>query len=120
MEKQENKYPFLSEYLIKTIKEETKEQILERVNSMEENNRRKEFQNHHYGDANIIVYKDGKQVQSILLNEADICEGFTYGELKSIAQDLENLYQDYESKTVYKIILTSEWDETEQTNKTNE
>ncbi len=120
MEKQQNKYTYLTEYEIEQVKKESKEEILDRLNNKEQKYKRLLWENQHYGKASIIIYKNGAQIQSINFDERDTNNGFMFNELKGLAQNLEQMYQDYESIIHTKIILSETWDETEQPDKTPE
>jgi len=113
MKTKENKYPYLGAYEIEQVKKETTEEILERLNNSEKKYKRLYWDCQHWGSVIIHIYKNGIEIQRINLNEKDTANGFDFSELKSIANDLENMYQDYESLIESTITLNSEWDERE-------
>ena len=111
METKENKYPYLGAYEIEQVKKETTEEILERLNSSEKRYKRLYWDCQHYGTVIIHIYKNGIEVQRIELNEEDTENGFDFTDIKSVANDLENMYQDGTSLTEVVIKLKSKWDE---------
>ena len=66
----------------------------------------------HYGKATILISKAGAIVQTINFDEETNPHGLRIDELKNVAQNLEQIYQDYESNIQTTIILKSDWDET--------
>lgn len=110
--KTENKYQYLTEYEIQQIEHfENTQEILNRLNEKEKKYKRLYWDTQHYGKATILIYKNGAQIQSINFDENHTAEGFMFNELKSMAQSLEQMYQDYESIIETKIILSDQWDE---------
>ena len=107
----ENKYNYLTEYQIKAIKKETKEEILKRVDNLERDKRRAHWDQMHYGNVKITTFKNGDKVNTLDLNEEDTNNGFSFSDLKSISIDIQKLYQDYESNIKTVIVLTDVWDE---------
>ena len=107
----ENKYQYLTEYEIQQVKKESTEEILNRLNEKEKKYKRLYWDTQHYGKATILIYKNGAQIQSLNFDENHTAEGFMFNELKSLAQSLEHMYQDYESLIETKIILSDQWDE---------
>ena len=120
MKETENKYQYLTEYEIEQVKKESIEEILDRLNNKEQKYKRLFWDTQHWGPVNIIIHKNGKQVQNINFDEWDTSNGFQLNELKGMVQDYERIYQDYESKISSTLILKSEWDETEEPKKTEE
>jgi len=111
METKENKYPYLGAYEIEQVKKETTEEILERLNSSEKKYKRLYWDCQHWGSVIIHIYKNGIELQRIELNEEDTANGFDFTDIKSIANDLENIYQDDKSLTEVLMTFKSEWDE---------
>ena len=108
----EKKYEYLTEYQLQQINKETKAELIERLNEAEKKYRRLNFEFDHYGKATILISKAGAIVQTINFNEDTNPHGLRIDELKNVAQNLEQIYQDYESNIESTIILKSEWDET--------
>ena len=106
------KYEYLTEYQLQQINKETKAELIERLNEAEKKYRRLNFEFDHYGKATILISKAGAIVQTINFNEDTNPHGLRIDELKNVAQNLEQIYQDYESNIESTIILKSEWDET--------
>ena len=111
METKENKYPYLGAADIEQVKKETTEEILQRLNNSEKRYKRLYWDCQHWGTVIIQIFKNGIEVQKIELNEEDTANGFDFADIKSIANDLENMYQDYKSLTEVVIKFKSEWDE---------
>jgi len=103
---------YLTDYQIKTIKKETKEETLNRVNNLEKQIQRFNWDVMHWGKIKLIIYKNGENIQELNFDEMNTADGFSFIEIKSISTELQRLYQDYESKLETKIIFTDEWDET--------
>ena len=114
METKENKYPYLSQYEIEQIDKETKEQLKQRLNDQEKKYRQLSFELDHYGKASILISKGGAIIQSLNFNEDTNPNGFRINELKNVANNLEEIYQDYDSNIQTTIILKSDWDETKE------
>lgn len=111
METKENKYPYLGAYEIEQIKKETTEEILERLNSSEKKYKRLYWELDHYGKATILISKSGAILQTLNFDEDTNPNGLRIDELKNVANNLEHIYQDYESNIESTIILKNEWDE---------
>ena len=111
MKETENKYTYLTPYEIKEIKKEDMDQILDRLNEKEKKYKRLFWEVQHYGKASILIYKNGRQIQTLHFDENNTANGFMFNELKSMAQNLEHMYQDYEILIETKIILSDTWDE---------
>ena len=114
METKENKYPYLGSYEIEQIDKETKEQLKQRLNDKEKKYRRLSSEFDHYGKASILISKGGAIIQSLNFNEDSNPHGFRIDELKNVANNLEEIYQDYQSNIQTTIILKSDWDETKE------
>ena len=108
----ETKYNYLTDYQIKTIKKETKEETLNRVNNLEKEIQRFNWDVMHWGKIKLIIYKNGEMIQELNFDEMNTANGFSFIEIKSISTELQKLYQDFESKIETKIIFNDEWDET--------
>lgn len=115
MKQKETKYTYLTDYQIESINKETKEEILNRINGYEGNKRRNYWDQMHYGPINLITYKNGKEVNRLELNEEDTPEGFSFIDIKSISNDIQKLFQDYESHIETVLILKDIWDERQDT-----
>lgn len=88
-------------------------ELKEIIKQKDTNFRRLNFEFDHYGKATILISKAGAIMQTINFNEETNPHGLRIDELKNVAQNLEQIYQDYESNIESTIILKSEWDETE-------
>lgn len=108
----ETKYNYLTDYQIKTIKKETKEETLNRVNNLEKQIQHFEWDVMHWGKIKLIIYKNGEMIQELNFDEMNTANGFSFIDIKSISTELQKLYQDYESNIETKIVFTDEWDET--------
>ena len=111
MKTKENKYPYLGAYEIEQVKKESTEEILDRLNSSEKKYKRLYWELDHYGKATILISKGGAIVQNLNFNEDTNPHGLRIDELNNVANNLEHIYQDYESNIESTIILKSEWDE---------
>lgn len=109
----EKKFEYLTDYQLEQMNKETKAQLIERLNEAEKKYRRLYWELDHYGKATILISKAGAIVQTLNFNEETNPNGLRIDELRNIAQNLEQIYQDYESNIETTIILKSNWDETE-------
>ena len=107
------KYEYLTEYQLQQINKETRAELIERLNEAEKRYSRLNWELDHYGKATILISKAGAIVQTINFNEETNPHGLRIDEIKNVAQNLEQIYQDYDSNIETTIILKSEWDETE-------
>ena len=87
-------------------------ELKEIIKQKDTNFRRLNWELDHYGKATILISKGGAIVQTINFDEETNPHGLRIDELKNVAQNLEQIYQDYESNIESTIILKSEWDET--------
>jgi len=109
----EKKYEYLTEYQIKQMNKETKAELIDRLNEAEKKYRRLNWELDHYGKATILISKGGAILQTLNFNEDTNPHGLRIDELKNVTNNLEHIYQDYESNIESTIILKSVWDETE-------
>ena len=107
----EKKYKYLTEYQLEQMNKETKAQLIQRLNEAEKKYRRLNWELDHYGKASILISKGGAIVQTLNFNEDTNPHGLRIDELKNVANNLEHIYQDYESNIESTIILKSEWNE---------
>ena len=109
----EKKFEYLTEYQIKQMYKETKAELIDRLDKAEKKYRRLNWELDHYGKATILISKGGAILQTLNFNEDTNPNGLRIDELKNVANNLEHIYQDYESNIESTIILKSVWDETE-------
>mgnify|MGYP001466991879 CR=1 FL=1 len=107
----ENKYNYLTEYEIEQINKSSKDEILERLNEKEKKYKRLFWESQFFGSVKMIISKNGETLQNIELNEMDTENGFLFSDLKSISDEFQRLYQNYDSLIETKIILSDKWDE---------
>jgi hypothetical protein len=108
----EKKHEYLTDYQVEQMNKETKAQLIGRLNEAEKRYRRLNWELDHYGKATILISKGGAILQTLNFNEDTNPNGLRIDELKNVANNLEHIYQDYESNIESTIILKSEWDET--------
>lgn len=115
--KETEKYRYLTEYQIKTIKKETTAQILERVNDLYKREQKNKFDNTIYGDIKITILKDGVQLQCINLNQEQNPQWaeYRFADIKDIVYQFQKIYQEGKNNVKAIIAITDEWDETEDT-----
>tara|TARA_R100000951_G_C2557568_1_gene154486 strand:+ start:186 stop:518 length:333 start_codon:yes stop_codon:yes gene_type:complete len=107
----ERKFKYLTEYQLKQMNKETKAQLIHRLNEAEKKYRRLNYELDHYGKASILISKNGAILQTINLSDDINPNGFRIDELKNIASNLQEIYQDYNSNIESTIILKNEWNE---------
>ena len=108
----EKKFKYLTEYQLEQMNKETKAQLIERLNEAEKKYRRLNWELDYYGKATILISKSGAILQTLNFDEDTNPHGLRIDELKNVANNLEHIYQDYESNIESTLILKSVWDET--------
>lgn len=112
MKTKEKKFKYLTEYQLEQMNKETKAQLIQRLDDLEKKYRQLNWEFDHYGKASILISKNGAILQTLNFNEDTNPHGLRIDELKNVANNLEHIYQDYESNIESTIILKSDWDET--------
>ena len=102
----------LSDYELENIKKETKAQLIERLEYKSAEIFKLKMNIECSGNYKITTYKNKKEVNVISFTWDDNPHGANWGEVKDLAFQLANSYQDYESNIETKIEISDDWDET--------
>lgn len=109
--KETEKYRYLTEYQIKTIKKETTAQILERVNDLYKREQKNKFDNAIYGDIQLRIFKDGTNLHVINIKQdhTDFC--YDFADIKEIVYHFQKIYQEGNNNVKAIINISDDWDE---------